>query len=258
MFVFLRRLAKMSLFFWSCFASSKRPQLGEFGDPHLLCFFQPRGTPACSSDAPQGNANLPGFAYLSPACGSAHWEMHESDTLWRLARGDVLPGRSRTHIPPALLVICVPGLRLLCRDRCWCSSYSRCSFLHGSRARAEPGAMPKPLCRHLCQQTKVQLSFLHRDRDPHGLVRPWLDCWFTVPQCIQTSPGRTWIYLKASPVPQYPFKTGISGPHEEVDKEVRISGIVLFGGFLIGLRNFVRGRLRSSVKSSLRFGFSIK
>lgn len=116
MFVFLRRLAKMSLFFWSCFASSKRPQLGEFGDPHLLCFFQPRGTPACSSDAPQGNANLPGFAYLSPACGSAHWEMHKSDTLWRLARGDVLPGRSKTHIPPALLVICVPGLRLLCRD----------------------------------------------------------------------------------------------------------------------------------------------
>lgn len=160
MFVFPQRLGKMSFFFCSGFASSERPQLREVGDPHLLCLSSPElPLPAAVM------LHREMQTYLRPACGSRHWDMHKSETLWRLARRYVLPGKSRTHVSPGLLVICVPGQGT---QKSPSDSFAEtgagivrtvaahCSFLHGNRARAEPMAMPKPLWRHLYQQAKVQ------------------------------------------------------------------------------------------------------
>lgn len=228
MFVFPQRLGKISLFFFSCFALSKRPQLGEVGDPYLLCFVQSRAAPACSRDALQGNANLPRFAYFSPACGSPHREIHKSDTLWRLARRDVLPGRSRTHVPSSLLMICVPGqspLRILCEDTCWCSSYSHCSFLHGKGQ--EQSLWPcQSLSGDTCtNQPRYRFIFspeirgIHAGLCAHGwtvgsLCHSASRLPLAEPEfgCLEN------LCPRASTVAQDPFKTGVSGPHEEVDK----------------------------------------
>lgn len=195
--------------------------------------------------------------------------------------------RSRTRVPPALLVICVPGQRpgrLLCRDGCWGASpwephpsHGHSSLLHRSRARPEPVAMPKPLWRHLYRQAKVELCFLCRD--PRKLASQWPDCCFTVPLRIWVgSPGFPWESLNSGswrswahrltlcppPIkkkPNIPLKLIFQGPCKEADKEIWISRIVLFGGFPLALRNCVWGRLRtlaSLLRSNLSFRFLIK
>lgn len=206
MFGFPQRLGKRSLFIQSCFASSKRPQLGEVGGPHSLCFAQPE---RCS---------LPAVAMIcremqtcQALLTSAQHVVRHTDGCMGLTRfgdwpGETLPGRNRTRVPPALHVICVPGQhpgRLLCRDGCCGASpwephpsHSHSSFLHGSGARADPVAAPKPLWRDLYQQAKEELRFLCRG--PRKLVSQWLDCWFTVPCLVQVgSPGFPWESLNS-------------------------------------------------------------
>lgn len=119
--------------------------------------------------------------------------------------------------------VCQGPLRLLCQDRCWCSLYSRCSFLHGNRATAEPVAMPKPLCRHLYQQVKVQLYFLHRDWDTYRLVQPWLNCSFTASRLPLGEPDVRYLENlcpQASTVAKMPRKVVFQALNKEVDKEV--------------------------------------
>lgn len=230
----------------------------------FVMFVQSRAAPACSSDAPQGNANLPQTSMWFTSLRHAQiwdtleigqeiriaWQKQDTCLSWTACDLCARPGHTKEP------------LRLLCRDRCWHCSYSRCSLLlppweqGKSRAYGHAKASletPVPTSQgavifSLQELGSTQACVLMAElfiASRLSLGEPDFGCLENL--CPQ-----------ACTVAQYAFKIGVSGPHEEGDKEVWSSGIVLFGGFLIGLKNFVRGRVSTSAKSSLRFVFSIK
>lgn len=251
MFVFPQRVDKMSLFFCSCFASSKRPQLREVGDPHVLFFVQSRAAPACEGFLSSfqgfntclqqwcstGKWNLPRFSYLN----SAMWVMSLRDAqVWHtLEIGQeicIAWQKQDTHPSCTACDLCARAghtkepLRLLCQDRCWCSSYSHCSFLHENRARAEPVAMPKPLWRHLYQQAKVQFYFLHKDWDPHRFVCPWLNCSLYPDFPWENLILGVWRAYAHKPAlqPHMPLKLEFQAPTKKLIKKSEAVGLFCF------------------------------